>query len=130
MVCVQIIRINFVFDGCGVQRVMRARTVYVCTYRYRNSMRMRAWRMQHMQIAILLRKNQYKVTTLDFWQPKRRKKKMADRDNNVYLAKLAEQAERYDGKSAQIMSSRSALILAKVSTLSPYFFFVQKWLRP
>ena len=28
----------------------------------------------------------------------REKKKMADRDNNVYLAKLAEQAERYDGK--------------------------------
>ena len=24
---------------------------------------------------------------------------MADRDNNVYLAKLAEQAERYDGES-------------------------------
>ena len=23
---------------------------------------------------------------------------MADRDNNVYLAKLAEQAERYDGE--------------------------------
>ena len=41
-------------------------------------------------------------------------KKMADRENNVYLAKLAEQAERYDGKSAKIISSRPALTLAKV----------------
>lgn len=26
---------------------------------------------------------------------------MAERDENVYLAKLAEQAERYDGKSLE-----------------------------
>ncbi len=53
-----------------------------------------------MQIAILLRENQYKVKpkpTLDFLAAKK-EEKMADRDNNVYLAKLAEQAERYDGK--------------------------------
>ena len=55
---------------------------------------------------------------------------MADRENNVYLAKLAEQAERYDGKSAQITSSRPALTLAKVNILSLYLFLVQKWLRP
>ena len=29
-------------------------------------------------------------------------RKMADRDNNVYLAKLAEQAERYDGKCVAV----------------------------
>lgn len=28
---------------------------------------------------------------------------MADRDNNVYKAKLAEQAERYDGELAEIV---------------------------
>ena len=49
-----------------------------------------------------------------FLAAKKEKKKMADRENNVYLAKLAEQAERYDGKSAKIMSSRPALTLAKV----------------
>ena len=31
---------------------------------------------------------------------------MADRDNNVYLAKLAEQAERYDGKSVEKLSTK------------------------
>lgn len=30
---------------------------------------------------------------------------MADREDNVYMAKLAEQAERYDGKLSQFYSN-------------------------
>ena len=45
---------------------------------------------------------------------------MADRDNNVYLAKLAEQAERYDGKSVD-----------KIEHIIMHVLYpLQKWLRP
>ena len=33
--------------------------------------------------------------------------KMADRDNNVYLAKLAEQAERYDGECSLYLCQKA-----------------------
>ena len=82
-------------------RVVCARAVLI--------MRMRRMHMQPQKIAILLRKNQHKVKPKRTFgslaiDSQRGREKMADRDNNVYLAKLAEQAERYDGKEIQIVS--------------------------
>ena len=40
---------------------------------------------------------------------------MAEREDNVYKAKLAEQAERYDGKEGRCKGQRRA----RVSSLAP-----------
>lgn len=42
---------------------------------------------------------------------------MAERDENVYLAKLAEQAERYDGKLAYLLASKAWSFVDLVAVL-------------